>query len=344
MDFSELDWPRLEFSVNGSFYHSITLNRIDLDVYVSADGENWEHIWNEADMDGFTSNDANYQWFRPSIPLRNYENEPNVWVAFNYSGTNGANFAIDKVTVFEGDPIIEHTVTVTVEGQGSTVPEPGEYIIEEDDTFMVEAFPADGHRFLYWQAGNGQLTQNPLTITVTQDTLLTAHFEAIPVYTLTVLMSGEGSLNLNPGDYTYEDGTVVNLVASNAGMWVFQKWTVGDQEFGTPAINVTMNADKTAHAFFQDVTSVNDPEALSGLLVFPNPAAGKFSVKIDEGVIYGTIRVIDALGNIVFAKNLAGTAPAHTIEIDGSAWIRGLYFVSLSSEKGVKTKAIVISN
>lgn len=69
-------------------------------------------------------------------------------------------------------------------------------------------------------------------------------------YTLNVAVSGSGTTNVPTGNHLYPDGTTVTLYASPSQGFVFQKWMVGSAEFFNPALQVVMDANKTATAYF----------------------------------------------------------------------------------------------
>lgn len=88
-----------------------------------------------------------------------------------------------------------------VEGSGS---------YEEGSTATLRANPRDGYRFTHWQDGN---TQNPHTVTVTQNKTYTAYFEAIPpTYTVTLVSNNEqwGTVD---GSGSFESGTTIRIYA-----------------------------------------------------------------------------------------------------------------------------------
>jgi hypothetical protein len=74
-------------------------------------------------------------------------------------------------------------------------------------------------------------------------------------YTLTVAVNGSGTTNVPVGTQPCREGSVVVLYASPSEGNKFQKWIVGTDEFNSRAIQVTMDANKTATAYFVPDTS-----------------------------------------------------------------------------------------
>jgi len=68
-------------------------------------------------------------------------------------------------------------------------------------------------------------------------------------YTLTTNVVGSGSINKNPDQATYDDGTVVTVTANPVFGWEFTSWS-GDLSGTTNPTTITMNANKTVTATF----------------------------------------------------------------------------------------------
>jgi endonuclease/exonuclease/phosphatase family metal-dependent hydrolase len=68
-------------------------------------------------------------------------------------------------------------------------------------------------------------------------------------YTLTVSVTGSGSVALNPPGGSYAPGTTVQVTANAAGGWEFDHWT-GDLSGSTNPTNVLMNGNKSVGAVF----------------------------------------------------------------------------------------------
>jgi hypothetical protein len=100
------------------------------------------------------------------------------------------------------------TVNNTIMG---TVTGSGDYV--NNATVVIEAIPNTNYRFVQWNDGN---TNNPRTITVTQDTIFTAIFEIIR-HTLSVSCN-DVDRGITSGGGVYVINTVANITAiPNAG-------------------------------------------------------------------------------------------------------------------------------
>jgi uncharacterized repeat protein (TIGR02543 family) len=95
----------------------------------------------------------------------------------------------------------------------------------------IRAVPAAGYQFVNWTAPAGSFANaSAATTTFTmpaQDVTVTANFEVIPPvqYTLTISSTAGGSVTTpGEGTFTYDEGTVVNLVATPATGYGFVNW------------------------------------------------------------------------------------------------------------------------
>ncbi|MDP2914449.1 MAG: M20/M25/M40 family metallo-hydrolase [Candidatus Aminicenantes bacterium] len=101
---------------------------------------------------------------------------------------------------------------------------------------------------------------------VTRATLAAVAELAQPVakvtkYVLTILAGNGGTTNPVPGTTTYDEGTVVSVMAAASANYRFGSWS-GDASGTTNPITVTMNSDKTVTASF--IRIIYPPADLQG--------------------------------------------------------------------------------
>ena len=174
----------------------------------------------------------------------------------NYSFTVTENATY---TAYFGEiPINYYTITTNVTPTGAgTVTGGGTY--QEGSTVTLTAVANSGYTFSQWQDGN---TDNPRTITVTQNATYTATFTQ-DTYVITVYASpSNGGTVTGGGAYHY--GETVTLTATPASNFEFQGWDDGVSD-NPRQITVTGNASYTAifseaGAVYYTITTNVNPE------------------------------------------------------------------------------------
>ncbi len=143
---------------------------------------------------------------------------------------------------------------------GGSVTSPGENTFTYDAGTSVNlvATPTDGYRFVNWTGDVGTVANRnaaSTTITINGNYSITANFEEIADYELTI-SSGAGGSVTSPGEgtFSYEPGTVVDLVATPDSGYGFLNWTgnvgtIDDRE--SASTTITMNGDYSITANFE---------------------------------------------------------------------------------------------
>ena len=98
-----------------------------------------------------------------------------------------------------------------------------EHQVEEGKQLVIKAEAGAGYHFVQWNDGN---TQNPRTITVTQDAAYTAIFAA-DVYALSV-QSADADMGTVSGGGTYVYNTNATLTATPNAGYEFVRWNDGN--------------------------------------------------------------------------------------------------------------------
>ncbi|MCK5761116.1 MAG: hypothetical protein KAH33_07470, partial [Candidatus Delongbacteria bacterium] len=114
VDLSSIGTPELSFWFNGSYYYSVDPEpNAMLTVYQSVDGDSWTEIWKASDHTGFDADYINYSWLETTLPIGS---EGIVQFAFVYAGNDGANFAIDDITINGTPKALKNSVVDTGNG------------------------------------------------------------------------------------------------------------------------------------------------------------------------------------------------------------------------------------
>jgi uncharacterized repeat protein (TIGR02543 family) len=141
-------------------------------------------------------------------------------------------------------------LTINVEGSGSTTPQEGTHTYSRDSEVEVTANPAQGYKFDSWLGDVSDPNSATTTVVIDDDKEITARFIEIPVYTLTVDVSGNGTTEPAPGVHEYPEGTEVSLTAIPADGHRFTGWTGDVAEPDSETTTITITANKTVTATF----------------------------------------------------------------------------------------------
>jgi len=151
---------------------------------------------------------------------------------------------------------------VSPTGGGTIDPEAGEHTYDEGDVVSITAEPNEGYVFSSWSgdcSGNGSCS-----VTMDADKSVTANFNELPTYDLTILVNPYGGGTLNPaaGTHTYTLDEIVEITAEASPGYEFSGW--GGECSGTGFCTVTMDEDKTVIANFTALptfvlTTIIDP-------------------------------------------------------------------------------------
>lgn len=154
-------------------------------------------------------------------------------------------------------PAGSFSITLNISGGEGTIqktPPKSEYGYGEQVT--LEAIAGPGYQFISW---SGDLTgsDNPATITVTQNMNITANFGVAGIYSLTILPSDNGSIIVDPVRDLYTPGETVTLTAVPDLGYILTAW--GNDGAGSTAnpLVLTMDGDKTVSAAFETAPLYN---------------------------------------------------------------------------------------
>lgn len=185
------------------------------------------------------------------------------------------NSATTTITMAENYVIIanfainEHDLTIS-STLGGSVTTPGEdtYTYDYGTAVDLVATPEMGYHFVRWTGDIDMIsnvTSATTTITMHADYEIMAVFseDIIPEdnFKLMVNIVGSGTVNINPEEDEYEEGTNVILTAIPYEGWTFLKWT-GDVPTGaeyTDEITILMDDNKIITAHFEEITQIIQP-------------------------------------------------------------------------------------
>jgi len=181
-------------------------------------------------------------------------------------------------------PVCYDLAVSSTNGGSVTVPGEGSFYYEEGTVVDLVASPDTGYRSVNW-AGDvytiANVTSASTTITMNGDYSIIANFAAIPHYEL-VTSSTEGGAVTAPGEgtFSYDEGTMVNLVASPASGYRFVNWTgdvgtIADANSATTTITMNDNYSITANFEALAVVQTQCVETATGTgLAYFTPSQG----------------------------------------------------------------------
>lgn len=125
----------------------------------------------------------------------------------------------------------------------------------------ITATANHGYRFSRWKNGSDTIytTENPRTVTITQDTTFTAYFVTHPEYLVNVVVQPEGAGTVDGAGY-YEPGQTATLTANAVGENIFEEWIIdgGDTRWDNPT-SIVVDHDINVIAFFWSITGIAEP-------------------------------------------------------------------------------------
>jgi hypothetical protein len=194
---------------------------------------------------------SNATLYVPAESIESYKDAA-VWKDF---GDIISAFSAFYVSITSGNPSMG-----TVTGTG---------YYAENSTATISATANPGYKFVKWDDDD---TQNPRTITVTQDTTYTAIFEAI-TYHLTV-NANNPSMGTVAGTGDYEENSTVTISATANPGYKFVKWD--DDDTQNPR-TITVTQDTTYTAIFDVNTNIQQTSD-NGVSIYPNPVTESFRI------------------------------------------------------------------
>ncbi|MDX9972605.1 MAG: PKD domain-containing protein, partial [FCB group bacterium] len=167
------------------------------------------------------------------------------WEGDATGSANPLNLTMNEDKAVTAVFVQTHSLSITIEGDGSVEPSGGAYDIGTPIT--LTAVPDAGWHFERWE---GALTgsTNPAELVMDADKAVTAVF--VNSYTLTTASVGNGTVT--PASGSYPVGDPVSVTAVPAEGWVFDHWE-GAATGSLNPVSVTMDGNKTVTAVFLEL-------------------------------------------------------------------------------------------
>jgi hypothetical protein len=155
----------------------------------------------------------------------------------------------------------KHSLTITVDGSGTTDPASGSYQYDAGSIVEVDAQAATGWSFDHWELDGVNVgSAASYSVTMDDDYTLTAIFKqdsppSQPIYyDLMIGIEESGTTTPSPGSHTYTEGSTVVVDAQPDAGWMLNYWELDGVNIGsTDPYTVTMNTDHTLIAVFEKI-------------------------------------------------------------------------------------------
>jgi uncharacterized repeat protein (TIGR02543 family) len=144
----------------------------------------------------------------------------------------------------------ETTLTMEVNGNGTTNPSLGDHGYVENTIVPITATAADGWVFVNWTGDVANVNSASTTVVMDANKTVTANFSPSGDTILTIQVTGNGSTSPNAGVHLYVEGAVVPITAIPDSGWQFDNWTGDVTDADSASTTVTMDAAKTITANF----------------------------------------------------------------------------------------------
>jgi agmatine/peptidylarginine deiminase len=186
------------------------------------------------------------------------------------------------------------------------------------------------HTVTYSTIGNKNVTLTVNgTITIEKQDLVSIAEGQPTYYSILINVNGEGTTIPEAGEHSYLMGQTVTLTANPSTDWAFSHWAVNEEVFEQNAVDVTLNENITATAFFTDLTTT-PTEWLSGeISIYPNPVKNILYLNIPETRGDLSIKIYSITGELIFSQTERTTNSE--IECNLNFAPAGVYFVKVTS-------------
>jgi hypothetical protein len=177
------------------------------------------------------------------------------WSFENWSGdisssNNQTSILMDSnksVTAnFTKDPVY-YTLSIIINGNGTTNPSEGNYSYLENSVITISANEESCWSFTNY-SGDTFSTDRTINITLTNDMQIIANFVK-DSYALTITSIGNGSTSPVLGTHIFDCGSIVDLEAIASFGWIFNSWS-GDISTSNNQTSILIDNDKNVCANF----------------------------------------------------------------------------------------------
>lgn len=163
-----------------------------------------------------------------------------------------------------------------------------------------------------------------------------------PQYAIEISVEGEGTLNPEPGTYSFPHNTQLQLSATPNQGWKFEKWVVDEQELLQPEIEITIIRPFVIKAVFSAMgTQIDNNKQDDKFRVFPNPGNGNFQIQNLPPSESFQLRIISTDGQEVFSGTYSNPADGENLSISTGTLPKGVYLLKIQGKSTTHTQIII---
>jgi len=177
-----------------------------------------------------------------------------------------------------------YTLTVNPSVGGECNLTIGEYSYIEGVTVYIEATADEGYNFANWtlDLGDGG-SDNPTSILMTENHTISANFDEIIYYYLTIEEVTGVTTNPVAGEHIYEENTNVSVAYTLDASYQFDGWLVDSEDAGSGAtLYVYMDENHTVNAQASVIIYYLTIDSIMGITT--DPVAGVYNYTVDSNV------------------------------------------------------------
>ena len=257
--------------------YTVDYKRCNLQVMASADGQNWEEVWNlQKDAGAFTAWAATQA--KVTIPEK-FQNCDDLRFAFVYTGKGGAQISVDNVQLY-ADVREDYIAVTATSGEGGAIDPAGTTLVKKGTSKTFNVVPATGYEVANVVVDGTDL--GPISYytfeRVGTDHTISATFQKaqaggeIAIFSVLTTVAGEGGAVQPAGQTKVATGETVNVTfVPDEGYQLAsvkvngRKVEVTDNTYAlTMDQNYAVTADFEAIPDVPQVMFENDFESVSG--------------------------------------------------------------------------------
>ena len=257
--------------------YTVDYKRCNLQVMASADGQNWEEVWNlQKDAGAFTAWAATQA--KVTIPEK-FQNCDDLRFAFVYTGKGGAQLSVDNVQLY-ADVREDYIAVTATSGEGGAIDPAGTTLVKKGTSKTFNVVPATGYEVANVVVDGTDL--GPISYytfeRVGTDHTISATFQKvqaggeIAIFSVLTTVAGEGGAVQPAGQTKVATGETVNVtfVPDEGYQLASVKVNGRKVEVADNTYALTMDQNYAVTADFEVIPDVpqvmfeNDFESVSG--------------------------------------------------------------------------------